>query len=96
MIGFSDRLFFWDYPSLCGISNENLIIIANYFPIKIPFLYKLGLKKLTLHETGHVFNIRDSFFTKFSIMDNFFGIFTSKFTKKQRRKIRNYLKSNKK
>jgi DNA-binding transcriptional regulator GbsR (MarR family) len=73
---------------------ENLIITTKYFPIRIPFLYKIGLKKLTLHEVAHIFGRRNSFFTKFSIMDNFFGLFISRFTKKQKRKIKRYLKKN--
>jgi len=83
IIGFTNIMIFKDYPLYCGIGEGDRLIITNFFPIKIPFLYRYGLKKLTLHELGHTFGLRDSFFLKFSIMDNFFGIFTSKFTKKQ-------------
>jgi hypothetical protein len=37
-------------PDFRGMCLENLIITTKYFPIRIPFLYKIGLKKLTLHE----------------------------------------------
>lgn len=83
VIGFTNKLFLLDHPFCCGMSYKKNIIIAKFFPIKIPLLYKYGLKKLTLHELGHFLELNDSFFTKISIMDNFFGTFTSRFTKKQ-------------
>ncbi len=90
IIGFTNKQLFWDRPHWCGISYGNLLIIAKYFPIKIQFLYRYGLKKLTLHEIGHFFGLSDSFFTKISIMDNFFGMFSSKFTKKQINTIKKF------
>ena len=88
VIGFTNKKIFWDHPLWCGINYEKNIMIGNFFPIKIPFLYRYGLKKLTLHELGHFLGLNDSFFIKFSIMDNFFGIFASRFTKKQLATIR--------
>lgn len=92
VIGFTNKAHFFDYPFYCGINQGKLLIVGKFFPIKIPLLYRYGLKKLTLHELGHSFGLKDSLFTNFSIMDNFLGIFTSRFNKKQRKTIKKFSK----
>ena len=81
---------------LKGVADKKSIIISKFFPIKIPFLYKYGLKKLTLHEIGHMFGLDDTFFKKLSIMDYRGGIFASRFSKSERDKIKKYSKNVKK
>jgi len=90
IIGFTNKKSFLDYPSYCGINQGKISIIARFFPIKIPLLYKYGLKKLTLHEVGHIFGLKDYFFTHLNIMDNFLGRFTSRFNEKQIKSIKGY------
>jgi len=78
------------YPA--GVADKNKIIISKFFPIRIPFLYKYGLNKLTLHEIGHMFQLEDTFFKKFSIMDNRWGVFTSRFNRSEKEKVKRYSK----
>ncbi|MBU2052715.1 MAG: hypothetical protein V1788_02000 [Nanoarchaeota archaeon] len=92
-IGFTGKEFFIDAPFNCGMALDKSVIVAKFFPVKIPLLYRYGLKKLTLHELGHMFYLKDSFGWKFSIMDNFWGIITSRFTKKERGIIKKVYKS---
>ena len=93
VIEFTNKRAFKDNPTWVGASEGNKSIIMQFFPMKISILYLYGLKKLTLHELGHTFGLKDTYFCRFSIMDNFLGVFTSRFTWKQTKLIKKYSNS---
>jgi len=85
---------FW--PPAIGIACKNKVILNTVFPIKIPAIEKFLLKKCVLHEINHHFELTDSLFNKFSIMDYGTLLFTSRFTKSQLKKIKEYQDQKKK
>lgn len=91
-----DKGWFRIKPFAGAVTAENGIIISTIFPLKIPWMYKFFLKRVALHEMGHIFGLNDGIFANFSIMEYFSFLLFPRFTKAQKEKIKIYRNPKKK